>query len=31
MTVRENLEPLGPFFDSPGNFSAPKANIQIEI
>ena len=31
MTVRENLEPWGPLFESPGNFSGPKANIQIEI
>ena len=26
-----SLVPRGPFLESPGNFSGPKANIQIEI
>ena len=25
------LEAKGPFLESPGNFSGPKSNIQIEI
>ena len=31
MTVRENLEPWGPIFESPGKFRARNQNIQIEI
>ena len=26
-----NLVPRGPFLESPGNFSGPKSNIQIEV
>ena len=26
-----SLGPWGPFLESPGNFSGPKSNIQIEI
>ena len=29
--VAKQLEPWGPFLESPGNFSGPKSNIQIEI
>ena len=35
MSIRElrfgELEVWGPFLESPGNFTGPKSNIQIEI
>ena len=29
-SARQGREPWGPFLESPGNFSGPKSNIQIE-
>ena len=30
-TLRRITRPWGPFLESPGNFTGPKSNIQIEI